>query len=151
MNAASHLQITNKIHPTAPYTNGRVSININPCKAFLQPIRYLYSIRHRHIKPQRNMADKITTKQPAAVDAVDAASIIDGTLDEKVGPKSDDAAEFLHLHQSKYSAYSVQDAKKLLRKIDWRLMPLMWITTNLSAIDASNPLNGRSSATASVS
>lgn len=79
-----------------------------------------------------------TTKKANANDAVDVASVHDGSLDEKAAPQSDNAAEFLHLHESKYSNYSLQDAKKVLRKIDWRLMPLMWITTNISAIDVSS-------------
>jgi hypothetical protein len=37
---------------------------------------------------------------------------------EKATPKFVDAAEYLLEHQSQYSAYSLQDAKKVVRKVD---------------------------------
>jgi hypothetical protein len=82
------------------------------------------------------MSDDIEKQDPAT--AEDAASIDRDGVD-KVGPKHDDATQYLHTHESQYSSYSLQDAKRVLRKIDWRLMPLMWITTNISAIDARSP------------
>ncbi|ETS84337.1 hypothetical protein PFICI_02362 [Pestalotiopsis fici W106-1] len=67
----------------------------------------------------------------------DTTFIEEGISDEKQAEQSNEAAQYLHDHASQYGSYSLDEAKKLVRKIDWRLMPLMWITTNLSAIDAS--------------
>lgn len=82
--------------------------------------------------------DKIAKGVAMADDAVVAPSVHDGESDEKVSPKpTSKAAEFLHLHEAKYGSYSSEDEKKLVRKIDWMLLPMLWISTNISAIDVS--------------
>lgn len=72
--------------------------------------------------------------------AVDSASLTNGLSIEKPLAKHGDAAEFLRIHRDRFAGYSAKESKAVLRKIDWRLLPLMWITTNLSAIDV-GPLN----------
>ncbi|KAF4856965.1 putative transporter [Colletotrichum siamense] len=67
--------------------------------------------------------------------AVDTASVTNGLSIEKPLRKHGDAAEFLRIRQDSFGSYSAKESKVVLRKIDWRLLPLMWITTNLSAID----------------
>ncbi|KAL4967095.1 MFS general substrate transporter [Aspergillus stella-maris] len=74
------------------------------------------------------MATKATSD-----DVAKAMSTENGSSIAKPTVKIADAAEYLRLHQERYGTYSLREAKAVLRKIDWRLLPLMWITTNLSA------------------
>ncbi|KAH8172804.1 major facilitator superfamily protein [Sarocladium implicatum] len=45
------------------------------------------------------------------------------------------AANFLNDHHAEWSDYTSEEAKKVLRKIDWRLMPLIVGTITLAAVD----------------
>ncbi|CAH0018603.1 unnamed protein product [Clonostachys rhizophaga] len=48
---------------------------------------------------------------------------------------SQESAEFLTQHQGEYGDYTQEEAGKVLRKIDWRMMPLQFITSTVSGID----------------
>lgn len=45
------------------------------------------------------------------------------------------AAAFLGEHQEQWANYTEEDAKKVLRKIDWRVMPLVVGTITIAAVD----------------
>lgn len=47
----------------------------------------------------------------------------------------DVAAEFLKLHEGEHGVYSAAEARKVLWKIDIRLVPLMTLTVALCAVD----------------
>lgn len=47
----------------------------------------------------------------------------------------DAAAVFLYENRAEWSNYSSNEAKKILRKIDWRLMPLIIGTITIAAVD----------------
>ncbi|KAM6536026.1 hypothetical protein FALCPG4_005547 [Fusarium falciforme] len=48
---------------------------------------------------------------------------------------SQESASFLAQHQAEYGDYTQEDAGRVLRKIDWRMMPLQFITSTISGID----------------
>lgn len=71
-----------------------------------------------------------------------AAAVVDGpddTLKEgssrEMGINS--AESFLRTHQEDWGQYTSQEARKVLWKIDRRMIPLMMITTILAAVDVS--------------
>ena len=48
---------------------------------------------------------------------------------------ADEAAYYLHEHEAQWANYSPSEAKRVLRKIDWRLMPLLVGTITIAAVD----------------
>jgi hypothetical protein len=50
----------------------------------------------------------------------------------------DVAAGYLDQYESIHGNYTEIEAKSVLRKIDLRITPLMWVTTILAAVDVSN-------------
>ncbi|KAH6976361.1 major facilitator superfamily domain-containing protein [Ilyonectria sp. MPI-CAGE-AT-0026] len=57
-------------------------------------------------------------------------------VDEKGRPVIiEDAEEFLRMHQHEWGDYTEQDAKRVLRRIDWRLMPLLMVTLTFAGVD----------------
>lgn len=59
-------------------------------------------------------------------------------VDEKGRPVIvEDAEEFLRMHQHEWGDYTEQDAKRVLRRIDWRLMPLLMVTLTFAGVDVS--------------
>ncbi|CAI6092377.1 unnamed protein product [Clonostachys chloroleuca] len=47
----------------------------------------------------------------------------------------DSATAFLHEHRAEWADYSPGESKRVLRKIDWRLMPLIIGTITIAAVD----------------
>ncbi|KAJ3548281.1 hypothetical protein NM208_g1096 [Fusarium decemcellulare] len=50
-------------------------------------------------------------------------------------PGADPAARYLREHGQEWSNYAPEEAKRVLRKIDWRLMPLIVGTITIAAVD----------------
>jgi ACS family allantoate permease-like MFS transporter len=49
--------------------------------------------------------------------------------------KGEAAAAFLGEHQEQWANYDAEEAKRVLRKIDWRVMPLVVGTITIAAVD----------------
>ncbi|EEU36118.1 uncharacterized protein NECHADRAFT_53068 [Fusarium vanettenii 77-13-4] len=47
----------------------------------------------------------------------------------------EDAEEFMRIHEHEYGDYTEAEAKRVLRKIDWRLMPLFMVTLTIAGVD----------------
>lgn len=47
----------------------------------------------------------------------------------------DAAAEYLRLHQDEFANITEEEERKVLRKIDFLLMPIMLVTITLAAVD----------------
>ena len=47
----------------------------------------------------------------------------------------DAAAEYLRIHQNEFSDITKEEERKVLRKIDFLLMPIMLVTITLAAVD----------------
>lgn len=58
-------------------------------------------------------------------------------IPEKTKGRFDVAADYLDHYKSIHGNYTDAEAKSVLRKIDLRITPLMWITTILAAVDVS--------------
>jgi hypothetical protein len=52
----------------------------------------------------------------------------------------DAAAEFLALHAEEHGSYTEAEARRVLRKIDWRVVPLMTLTVTLNSVDVSRSI-----------
>lgn len=48
-----------------------------------------------------------------------------------------EAAAYLHEHEREWAVYEPREARRVLRKIDWRLMPLIVGTITIAAVDVS--------------
>ncbi|KAI4596477.1 hypothetical protein KJ359_005231 [Pestalotiopsis sp. 9143b] len=55
-----------------------------------------------------------------------------GTVDEA---RLDVAVNFLALHQHEYGSYTDAEARVVLRKIDWIMLPMMFVTSTICALD----------------
>ena len=65
-----------------------------------------------------------------------------GEIEEvkKSAGQLDAAAEYLRLHQDEFVDITEEEERKVLRKIDILLMPIMLVTITLAAVDVrSNP------------
>lgn len=54
--------------------------------------------------------------------------------------KLDVAAEFLLVNAPKYANYSLKEAARVRWKIDLRIVPMMWLTQTLCALDVSGSM-----------
>lgn len=58
-------------------------------------------------------------------------------LAPKLESHFDDAAKYLGEHESEHGNYTEAESKRVLRKIDLIITPLLWVTTILAAVDVS--------------
>ena len=72
----------------------------------------------------------------------EVASVIEGDTQGEVASviekKLDPAADFLFRH-SEWTDYDVKEARKVLWKIDFRILPFLWAASTLSVVDVSGP------------
>lgn len=50
----------------------------------------------------------------------------------------EDAAAYISIHKHEWGNYTEVETKQVLRRIDWKLMPLFIITLTFAGIDVSN-------------
>lgn len=82
------------------------------------------------------MGDSVEKKDVSDIAALNentAASVHAGSMKDK--SRFDVAASYLDQFASAHGNYSESEARKVLRKIDLRITPLLWITTILAAVD----------------
>lgn len=56
----------------------------------------------------------------------------------------DVAGEFLAIHGEEHGVYTREEEKRVLRYIDWRLLPLMLVTQTVAPLDVSGLLDSKS-------
>lgn len=84
-------------------------------------------------KEAMHLGDEKTPAMPASTEITDP----EPNASDK--GRLDVAAEFLKLHEGEHGSYSAAEARKVLWKIDVRLIPLMTLTVALCAVDVRSP------------
>ncbi|KAH8894000.1 MFS general substrate transporter [Thozetella sp. PMI_491] len=65
----------------------------------------------------------------------ETGSLPEGTNQELKALQQEEAAAYLQQHEAEWASYEPHEAKRVLRKIDWRLMPLVVGTITIAAVD----------------
>lgn len=68
---------------------------------------------------------------------IDSTAEVSSTVKDK--GQFDIATSYLEQFASVHGDYTESEGKRVLRKIDMRITPLMWVTTILAAVDVSIP------------
>lgn len=117
-----------------------LSGNLNICSKFETPVTMSHELAEKKTLSQTPQDDKIThfNIDEAPIPGKATVHRVDRNTDEPL-PKSGDLipgydAELMQAR----ATLSSDEEKKLLRKIDWRLLPLLALMYMLKTIDASN-------------